>query len=138
MKNSKKAIIDQIMLWLVIFVSFVIILFMVIDYYVVVKFKDRCDTMANYAVRMKALGRDDENITAGLNNLKSDSIDEIVEDDLISIESNTAENYQVKFSVNLDINTTTFKNKSIHSYTSAFNEVDSSSIDCNLTLKSKE
>jgi hypothetical protein len=138
MKNSKKGIIDQIMLWLVIFISFVIIFVMVTDYYVVVKFKDRTDTMANYGVRMKALGREDTNITVGLNNLKSDSIDDIVEDDLICTEDDTLENYQVKFSINLDINTTTFKNKSIHSYTSAFNEVNKSSIDCNLTLRVKE
>ena len=132
----KKAIIDQIMLWIVIFVSFVTIFFMVIDYYVVVKAKDRCDTMSNYAVRMKALGRD-ENITAGLNNLSNDIFETIEESD-ISCADNDDNEYKIKWTVNLDLNTTTFKDKHIHSFSAAFNEVDSSSIDCNLTLRIKD
>jgi len=132
-KHYKKAIIDQIMLWLVIFVSFVILFFFLVDYYVVIKAKDNCDIMANYGVRMKALGRDDSNITAGLNNLKLKYFEDIQEDDL-QCSDNDDGNYTVKFNIYADINTTTFTNKTVHSYAAAFNEASSSSIDCNLTL----
>ncbi len=136
-KNGKKAVIDQIMLWLVIFVSFVIMLFLVIDYYVVVKVKDRCDTIANYAVRMKALGRDDENITLGINNLMINKFDDIKTDDILCSETNDEE-YKVKFKIIADVVTTTFSDKTVYSYSSAFNEVNNLSIDCNVTLRVKE
>jgi hypothetical protein len=136
-KNYKKAIIDQIMLWLVVFVSFVILFFIVIDYYKVVKAKDNCDTMANYAVRMKALGRDDSEIADGLNNLKSPYFDTVNEADIVCTQTVDTQ-YKVKFKVNATITTTTFSNKEVHSYASAFNETQASSISCDLTLRIKE
>jgi len=136
-KNYKNGLIDQIMLWMVVFVSFVILFFIVIDYYKVVKAKDNCDTMANYAVRMKALGRDDSSIVDGLNNLKSQYFDTIEEAD-ISCSETSDNKYKVKYQINATILTTTFNNKEVHSYASAFNETQALSIDCNLTLKIKE
>ena len=58
----KKAVIDQMLLWIVLFVAFVTIFLLVIDYYMVLKTKDRADSIVNYGVRMKALGRDDVDI----------------------------------------------------------------------------
>ncbi len=143
-KNYKKAIIDQIMLWMVIFVSFVTLFFFVIDYYKVIKAKDNCDILANYGVRMKALGRDDKNITTGLNNLKIKYFEDIVYDDIDSNNSDLQctstddDNYSVRFMVIADVTTTAFHKSEVHSYAAAFNEASNSSVDCNLTLRIKK
>ncbi|MEA3384038.1 MAG: hypothetical protein U9Q20_05120 [Campylobacterota bacterium] len=130
----RKAVIDQMMLWIVIFVSFIVILFLVIDYYVILKTKDRCDMLANYAVRMKALGRTDDNISSGLNSLSNGDFGTInIPDDWCTYNDSSG-NYQVKVSMTSEINTITFKNSNIESYASAFNEVNSSTIDCTLEL----
>lgn len=134
--KMRNAVIDQIMLWIVLFVAFVTIFLLVIDYYMVMKTKDRCDTLANYGVRMKALGRSDDSVVEGLNNIKNSYFQTITLDDMECEEDDTKNDYQTLFRVE-----TTFQNmflttdEKISSKTSAFNEASSSHIDCNLTLK---
>ncbi len=132
----RNAIIDQILLWLVLFISFVTMFLMVIDYYLVLKTKDRCDTLANYGVRMKALGRDDETIVIGLNNIKNSYFETITIDDLHCEEDSEDIDYQIVFEI-----TTTFNNmflsngELIKSKTASFNEVSDSHIECSLILR---
>ncbi len=132
----RRAVIDQMLLWIVIFVAFVTIFLMVIDYYMIMKTKDRCDTLANYGVRMKALGRADTDIVDGLNNIKNSYFKTVELADIECIEDATQNDYQTIFKVE-----TTFNNiflstgENIISNASAFNEVSSSHIDCNVTLK---
>lgn len=134
----RKAVIDQMLLWIVLFIGFVTIFFMVIDYYLVVKVKDRCDAIVHYGVRMKALGKDDIDIVTGLNNIKGNYFDTIVEGDIDCTEDSGATNYQVVFTTSINItNRFISENESIYSKASSFNEVDSSSIDCNLTLRAQ-
>lgn len=111
---------------------------MVVDYYMVMKTKERTDALANYSVRMKALGRDDENITAGLNRLKSSYFDTIVEDDLLCEELET-QTYKVVMKTNIFINNSFIsEDQKIYSYASAFNESNSVDINCTLDLRLAE
>ena len=134
--KMRNAVIDQIMLWIVLFVAFITMFFLVIDYYMVMKTKDRCDALANYGVRMKALGRSVEQVVEGLNKIKNSYFQTITTDDIECSEDVTQTDYQTIFKVE-----TTFKNmflsneEKIKSKTSAFNEVNHSHIDCNVTLK---
>ena len=136
MKMKKNGVIDQIMLWIVLFVAFITMFFMVIDYYMVMKTKDRCDALANYGVRMKALGKDESYITDGLNKIKNSYFEEIESDDIVCNEDDTQNDYQTIFTIE-----TTFSNmflsdsEKIVSKSSAFNEVNASHIDCSLTLQ---
>ena len=140
MKNNnsylnKKGIVDQIILWIVLFVSFVTIFLLVIDYYTVIKVKDKCNALANYSVRMKALGKDTATIVAGLNSIKTDFFDTIVEADLTCTQPGTND-YKVILTTNI-----TFTNKflsegeKIYSKATAFNEVDSTDTECSLNLR---
>jgi hypothetical protein len=132
----RRAVIDQILLWIVLFIAFITMFFMVINYYMVMKTKDRCDTLANYGVRMKALGRDNDDIVNGLNNITNNYFKEITTDDMECVEDATQNDYQTVFKVD-----TTFKNifldnnERVASKASTFNEVNSSHIDCNITLE---
>ena len=131
----RKAIIDQIMLWIVIFVSFATTLFIVIDYYVVLKVKDRSDALANYGVRMKALGKEHDEIITGLNNIKSNYFDDLTENDL-SCEELDTNRYQVIFTTNISIGTNMFlsDNEKIYALATAFNEYNSTDQNCTLDL----
>ncbi len=131
----KKAIIDQIMLWLVIFVSFVTLFFLVVDYYIIMKTKDRSDAVSGYGARMIALGKEHSDIISGLNNVKGEYFDTIVEDDL-TCEVLTTTQYQVIFTTNI-----TFDNRfldageKIYSTSTAFNEISSVDQNCSLNLR---
>ena len=78
-KNMKKAVIDQIMLWIVLFTIFVGFLFFIIDYSNVMKVKDNTDAIADYIGRMVALNKNEADIIEGINKVKDeiDSNDEL-------------------------------------------------------------
>ncbi|MCK5110296.1 MAG: hypothetical protein KAQ94_02160 [Arcobacteraceae bacterium] len=133
----RKAVIDQILLWIVLFVSFVTIFYFVIDYYNIIKAKDKCDALANYGVRMKALGKSDSDIVIGLNSLKGSYFATIYDANLTCTALAT-EQYQVIFTTNI-----TFKNQfledgeKIYSIATAFNEVSSTDQNCTLDLSTQ-
>lgn len=130
----RTAVIDKILLWIIIFVAFYSIFFIVIDYYKIVKVKDRCDSLANYGSRMKALGRDNPSIVVGLNNIKSGYFDTIYDANMTCTTLPTT-NYQVIFTTKI-----TFKNRflndgeKLYSKSASFNEVSSSDQNCSLNL----
>jgi len=130
----KKAVIDQIMVWMLVFVSFVTLFYLSMDYYKLLKTKESCDTMSNYGARMKALGKSNDTIAGELNKRKSNLMDTINATDIICREDITDQKYQVVFRIMMDLNTTTFQDKQIQSVSSAFNELTSSNIECNLTI----
>ncbi len=131
----RKAIIDQIMLWIVTFVSFVTLFFIVIDYYIVLKVKDRSAAIANYGVRMKALGREESIIVEALNNVKSDYFSTIYEDN-ITCEALDTELYQVIFTTNISIKDNVFlsNDEKIYAVATAFNEENATDQNCTLNL----
>ena len=130
----RKAVIDQMLLWIVMFIGFVTLLFVVIDYYSVIKAKDKSDALSNYGARMKALGKTDSEIVDGLNALKGSYFATIDEANLTCTELVT-EKYQVVFTTNI-----TFSNRfladgeKIYSISSAFNEVGAKDQNCTLNL----
>lgn len=132
----RKAVVDQILIWMFMFIGFVTLIFMVFNYYIVMKVKDNSDLLANYGSRMKALGREDSFIIDGLNAIKSPYFDTISSDDLICT-INETEAYQIKFSTNVLISNNIFESGSsmVYSYVSAFNEANSNDIECSLNLR---
>jgi len=135
--TMRKAVVDKILLFLVLFLAFASIFFMVIDYYVILKVKDNSDTLTNYAVRMKALGKEESDIITKLNEFGFFS--EIKDIDLNCIEQENGK-YIVVFSSSTTVNNNRFFSSSdeIFSRAASFNEVNSSDINCTLSLSPKE
>ena len=130
----RKAVIDQIILWIVLFVSFISIFFITIDYSMVIKIKDKSDALSSYGARTKALGEDDSDIIQGLNNVKGDFFDTISDENLTCEELATS-NYQVIFTTNISFNNRFLSDgKKIYSTSSAFNEINSTDQNCSLNL----
>jgi len=138
MKNSmRKAVIDKILLFLVLFLAFASIFFMVIDYYVVLKVKENTDTLTNYAIRMLALGKNENDIITKLNSFNYFST--INSNDLVCVETED-NNYTVSLTSITFINNNRLYSSSdkIYSKSAFFNEVNSSDIKCTLSLNPKQ
>ncbi len=81
-KNMKKAVADQIILWIVLFTVFVSFLFFIIDYSNAIKVKDNTDAIADYIARMAALDKPEDDIVIGVNQIKDDYISNVTTIDL--------------------------------------------------------
>ena len=130
----RAAVIDKMLLWIVIFISFVSIFFIVIDYYKVVKVKDRCDALSSYGSRMKALGKDTTSIVSGLNGIKGNYFDTIYDANLTCAALAT-EQYQVIFTTNIIFENRFLDDGEIlYSKSASFNEISSIDQNCSLNL----
>ena len=133
--NTRNAVVDQILLWMVLLIGFVTLLFITIDYSKLMRLKSNNDTLAQQAARLIALGRDTTEVAESLNNLKNVYYAEIAADDITCTEV-TATNYQVIFNVvsaYSDTKVLTF-NDSIYSKVAVFNETNSNEVTCTLVL----
>mgnify|MGYP000070718106 CR=1 FL=1 len=138
-KNMKKAAIDQIILWIVLFIIFVTFLFFVIDYSNAIKVKDNTDSVADFMARKISLDNDNTDIASLLNNVKGPYFQDIQDADISCTKSTTIENYQVQVNIY-----TTLVNgflptgsDNVHSRVVVFNEDDKFQVICNLTLSFK-
>lgn len=138
-RNMKKAVIDQILLWIVLFITFVGFLFFTIEYSNAIKVKDNSDAIAEYTAKMVSLGNTSSDIITGLNNIKDDYFSVIQEDDLVCNEDTSSSNYQVIINIyaTLDNGFLDLGNNNIHSKTVIFNESSEFKKECSLTLSFK-
>lgn len=135
-KNMKKAVVDQIILWIVLFTIFVSFLFFVIEYSNAIKVKDSTDAVADYVARMIALDKPTNDIVDGANNIKDDYFATIQYADLTCVTDNTQANYQVIMNVYTTLNNDflSLGNQNVHSRTVVFNEKNEFQKECSITL----
>jgi Flp pilus assembly protein TadG len=134
--NMKKAVVDQIILWIVLFTIFVSFLFFIIDYSNAMKVKDNTDAIADYIGRMVALNKNEADIIAGVNEVKDDYFVPAQVADLICNTDNTVLNHQVIINVQTTIINSFIPvgANNVHSKTVVFNESSESQKECFLIL----
>lgn len=135
-KNLKKAVVDQIFLWIVLFTIFVGFLFFIIDYSNTMKVKDNTDAIADYIGRMVALNKNEADIIEGINRVKDDYFADVSSSNLSCVANNSISNYQVVVNVYTTL-TNSFipvAQNNIHSKTVVFNENSEFEKECILTL----
>lgn len=139
MNKMKKAVIDQILLWIVLFTIFVSFLFFVIEYSNAIKVKDNADAISDYMARMVSLNMSNDEIATGINNIKEDYFNDISSDNIICNIDVNESNYQVITNVYATLvnGFLTVSNNNIHSKTVVFNEKNENEIECTLTLTFK-
>ena len=136
--NYKKAVVDQIILWIVLFIAFVGFLFFVIEYANAVKVKDNTDAIADYTARMVALGRSEDDIATGINeNIKDDYFNDVSGGSIVCVEDTTTSNYQVVVNIKTTLTNDFLTSSNVHSRTVVFNEVSEFKKECDLTLTIK-
>ncbi|MDD2886639.1 MAG: hypothetical protein PHY66_02465 [Aliarcobacter sp.] len=134
--NMKKAVIDQIILWIVLFTIFVSFLFFIIDYSNAVKVKDNTDAIADYIGRMVALDKNEADIITGVNGVKDDYFTPAQVADLVCTTDSAISNHQVIINVYTTIVNSFLPvvQNNIHSKTVVFNESSESQRECSITL----
>lgn len=134
--NFKDAVVEQIVLWIVIFMSFITLLFFVIDYSNAIKANENAESLSQYGSRMIALNKDTADIISGMNNIKGNHVSTIQEDDLTCVEDSSVSNRQVIVNIyaTLDNNFLSAGDNNIHSKTVVFNESSEFQKECSLTL----
>ena len=134
--TMKKAIVDQIILWIVLLTIFASFLFFIIDYSNAVKVKDNTDAIADYIGRMVALDKDENDIITGVNAVKDDYIATVQVADLICNTDSSISNHQVIINVYATIVNSFLPviANNIHSKTVVFNEKSEFQKECSLTL----
>lgn len=135
-KNMKKAIADQIILWIVLFTVFVSFLFFIIDYSNAIKVKDNTDAIADYIARMAALDKPEDDIVIGVNQIKDDYISNVTAIDLVCNVNTAISNHQVIVNVYATLvnNFLPVQNNNVHSKTVVFNDSGEFQKECSLTL----
>lgn len=134
--NMKNAVIDQVILWIVLFTIFVTILFFIIEYSNAIKVKDNTDAIADYAARMVALDRTDAEIIDGINeNIKDDFFSDVT--GITCTEDTTASTYQVILNVKTTLSNDFLTSNEIHSRTVVFNESSEFKKECDITIAVK-
>ena len=131
--NMKPAIVDQIVLWIVMFLGFVTSLFMIVDYSSIMRIKSDNDTLAQQGARMIALGKTNSEVTTTLNNMRNQYY-AVISDADITCDEVVASSFQVIFNVvstYSDTKVLTFTN-TINSKVAAFNEINENEITCTL------
>ena len=135
-KNMKKAVADQIILWIVLFTVFVSFLFFIIDYSNAIKVKDNTDAIADYIARMAALDKPEDDIVIGVNQIKDDYISNVITIDLVCNVNTAISNHQVIVNVYATLvnNFLPVQNNNVHSKTVVFNDSGEFQKECSLTL----
>lgn len=130
---NKNAFIENILLWFIMIVSFIGILFLVLEYSKILRINHTLSMMSDYGARMRTKGKDDATIIAGLNNLKLKSISTINTQDFICSTNFSINNNQLIFNVTFQFNSTLF-NQMVRQRTIIFNESGNFQTECEVTL----
>lgn len=135
--HMKSAVVDQIILWIVLFTIFVGILFFIIDYSNAIKVKDNTDAIADYTARLVALEKDEDLILDGINNnIKDEYFASLQTGSLVCAEDTSFSNHQVIVNVYTTL-TNSFlpaSTNNVHSRTVVFNERSEFKKECSITL----
>ncbi len=134
----RSAIVDHILLWIVLFVAFVTIFFMVLDYSIVIKAKENCASISNFAARVVAIegiddNDDDDKVIARVNSIKGDYFADATTADLVCTDLGTT-NYQIIFNTQLTLTNRFLPDSTVSESVGVYNENSSADISCTLTL----
>ncbi|WP_320035938.1 hypothetical protein [Halarcobacter sp.] len=141
--DMKKAYIENILLWIVMFIGFVTLFFFVLNYAKIARVKDNMDAISDYGARListNGIGAITINtFVTRANNIAVNGIAQISSGNVVCNIDNTIvpPNYQVIFTTQLDSGVS-FYNKQIVSRRAVFNESGPGTVTCTLTITYSE
>ena len=133
--NSSDAYIENIILWIVLFVSFAALFFFTIEYSTSIRVIDKTKSLSDYGARAISLGKLESEVVDGLNQIKGNSFVTITVADLSCSENTGVENYQVIFNTYTTYENNFLTNQganNINSKTIVFNEISGIEKVCDL------
>lgn len=139
-KKMKPAYIENVIIWMVMLIGFATFFFFVIDYATIVRVKDNMDALSDYGARTVAVSGTDsttlDNLVTRFNAMTVSGMANIASGDLVcNSVTDTPPRYQVIFNTQTAAgNTVEFYNQQMVSTRAVFNEVDSQTVTCTLTV----
>ena len=133
--NIKPAYIENILLWIVMFIGFITFFFLTLDYASIIRVKDNMDALSDYGAENIAINGIGNNISTNLNNITIGIINNITSTDLICTPT-TDNTFQVIFITQTTNNSYKFYSNQLSSRRVVFNQVNSDTVTCilNITL----
>jgi len=133
----RRGILDHIIMQIIVFVFFVTMLFIVIDYSSIARVQNLLDTIAQQGARMVSLDRTLTQVSNMINANKTNYFLAVNSSDIVC--TTTGASSQVNFIAQGDYNTSfsTFGNSgvvTVVSRSTAYNEVNSSDLNCTISL----
>lgn len=132
--NNKKAYIENVLLWMVMFIGFVTLFFFVIDYATIVRIKDNMDAISDYGARQVAINGIGDDLSGNINNMKVSGINTVTADTTSICVSNANNAYQVIFITRTTNSSYKFYSSNIQSKRVVFNEQNSNTVTCTLNV----
>ena len=142
-QNLKTAYIEQILMWMVIFIGFVWMFFFVIKYATAIRIKDNIDALSEYGARKiastvnQSLVDSDATFIASLNNIRINKISALTTTDLVCVIDTSSVNSQVIFITQGTYLDDFLSNQGTNNFTSkkvVFNESNVEQITCTLNV----
>lgn len=132
-KKLKPAYVENIIIWLVIFVGFVTMFFFTINYASILRVKDNMDAISDYGANMIAVNGVDVEMIDQINDIALPLVSNIDSGDLTcnSVVDNA---YQVIFNTQTSNTEYKFYEKQLLTQRIVFNQVNSNSVTCTLTI----
>jgi Flp pilus assembly protein TadG len=134
--TMKKAAIENIFIWMVLFVGFATLFFFVIDYATVLRVKDNMNAISDYGANYVGVNGTGDDLTTQINAMKSNSIVELTAGQAntgsICI-SNANNQYKVIF-ITQATNLFKFYDKKLITSRAVFNQSGSDTITCTLDI----
>lgn len=138
--NLKAAYIENVIIWMVMFVGFATLFFFIIDYATVIRVKDNMDALSDYGARKIAVNGTSEttlnDLVARFNDMKVRGLANITAANLVcnSVMDDPAK-YQVVFTTQTPEGTSIkFYNQQLVSTRAVYNESDAQTVTCTLTV----
>lgn len=133
-QSFKKAYIENILLWMVMFIGFVTLFFFVVDYATIVRVKDNMDAISDYGSRNVAISGIGTDLSSNINGMKVNAINNVSADTntICTVNANGA--YQVIFITQTTNNSYKFFGNNLVSKRVVFNENNSNTITCTLNI----
>ncbi|WP_072679774.1 hypothetical protein [Arcobacter sp. LA11] len=144
-QNMKPAYIEQILMWMVLFIGFVWLFFFVINYATAIRIKDNMDALSEYAVRVVSgtltqSTMPTAQLVTDLNSIRIPAIDTIAIGDIVCNIATAAPqntNYQAIFIVQGTYNKNFLSGQGANNFISrkvVYNENSAAQITCTLSI----
>lgn len=133
-ESLKKGYIENILLWMVMFIGFVTLFFFVIDYATIVRVKDNMDAISDYGSRNVAINGIGNDLSTYINDMKVNSINTVSADTTTICSSNANNAYQVIFITQTTNNSFKFFDSKLVSKRVVFNDDSSDTVTCTLNI----
>lgn len=133
--NMKKAAIESVFVWLVIFTLFVTILFFIINYTTIIRAKDTMDSLADYGANYVATNGIGDDLSSRMNSIRTGNFNAINADTGTICTTNVDNEFKVIFNVVATNTSLYFLNNQLRSRKVVFNQDGTgNTITCNMSV----